>query len=64
MVPQRDTGGSKVVTILDFFFGALTALVWFMQVTAALMITARCLNTPGGNFGSIWPNIQVNMLWS
>lgn len=45
---------------ISLFLVAFTVLI-SMQVTAALMLTARYLNTPGGNFRSIWPNIQVNV---
>lgn len=52
--------GSRRERASSLFLGAFTALD-SMQVTAALMLTARYLNTPGGNFRSIWPNIQVNI---
>lgn len=35
-----------------------------VQVTAALMLTAQFLHTPGGSFRSTWPNIQVRPPWS
>lgn len=35
-----------------------------MQVTGALMLTARFLRTPGGSFRSMWPNIQVGVVRS
>lgn len=43
----------------DLFFSFVLSMVLSVQVTAAPLLTARFLHTPGGSFRSMWPNIQV-----
>lgn len=55
-------GGGKKKKYFDGarFLATFTAPVWLPQVTAALVLIARCLNTPGENCRSTWPSIQVS----
>lgn len=47
-----------------FFLSFVLRMVLSLQVTAALLLTARFLRTPGGSFRSMWPNTQVCVLCS